>query len=290
MRQLTAQCQVCMPASLGTALEVMATEPGVWRPIAGGTDLMVPLPPHVPEVTHFLDLNRLKELKGIQEDEHTLTFGALTTFTALRQTPAVHRHFPCLIKSARSTAALAIQNRGTLGGNIMNGSPAADTPPSLLVYDAEVALCSLRGERWVPLTQFWTGYKQFDRAPDELLTRIRVRKPQGRSFHYFRKVGAREAQAIAKASMAAMAEVAQGRVSRFRLATGALSPCCARVPGVEALIEGRTLSDLPLAAACEALQQAICPIDDVRSTALYRRQVAGNLLEALLQELSRLND
>jgi CO/xanthine dehydrogenase FAD-binding subunit len=286
MRVHTAEYELKQPGSLGTALEVLAAEPNVWRPIAGGTDLMVPPPPHLPEHTQFLDLNRLRELRGMEETDDTLTFGALTTFTDLRRSPAIHRRFPCLIKSAVATAALAIQNRGTVGGNIMNGSPAADTPPSLLAYDAEVELRSLRGARWVALDRFWTGYKQFDRAPDELLTRIRVHAPPGRSLHYFRKVGARAAQAISKATLAGVFGLDQGRIISCRIGAGALAPCCKRAGTVEALLRGQPLTALPVEAAAEALLADIAPIDDIRSTAAYRRQVACNMLLEMLDMLA----
>jgi CO/xanthine dehydrogenase FAD-binding subunit len=288
MRVLTAEYEVKMPHSLDEVLRILAEEPGVWRPIAGGTDVMVPPPPHVPEHTQYLDLTGLDALKGIAIDEAYMVFGALTTFTEVREKKEVHRHFPNLIKSARATAALAIQNRGTLGGNIMNGSPAADTPPSLLAYDAEVELRSVNGARWERLEDFWTGYKQFTRKADELLTRIRVRIPNGRGFHFYRKVGTRAAQSISKVSMACYARLDQGKVVEFRVGAGAVAPCCVRTRHAEAMILGRDVASLPVREAREALMLDISPIDDIRSTAKYRRTVAGNVFEQILEELARL--
>jgi CO/xanthine dehydrogenase FAD-binding subunit len=218
-----------------------------------------------------------------------MVFGALTTFADLRNEKEVHRHFPNLIQSARATAALAIQNCGTLGGNIMNGSPAADTPPSLLAYDAEVELRSVRGSRWVSLESFWTGYKQFTKDANELLTRIRVRKPKGLGFHFYRKVGTRAAQAISKVCMAGYARVDQGKVVEFRVGTSAVAPRCARARGAEAVILGQDVKALPIREAREALMKDISPIDDIRSTARYRRTVAGNVFEQMLRELVKVS-
>ena len=171
-----------VPASLAEALDLLAREPGLWTPLAGGTDLMVLFNAGRLQATRLLDLSALAELRGIQEDPDGISFGALTTFTELRETPAVHRHLPNLVQSARATGALAIQNRGTLGGNIGNASPAADTPPSLLAYGAELELVSAAGSRWLPYEAFHLGYKQLDLASGELLARIRVPKPRGRGW------------------------------------------------------------------------------------------------------------
>ena len=188
MRGYLPDFDVRVPASLSEALELMAQAPGTYTPLAGGTDLMVVYNAGRLKPTRFLDLSRLAELRGIEEDATSLRFGALTTFTELRECRAVHQHFPNLVKSARATGALAIQNRGTLAGNIANASPAADTPPSLLAYGAELELVSPRGLRRVAYDQFHQGYKCLDLAADELLAKIIVPKPSGRGFHYFRKV------------------------------------------------------------------------------------------------------
>lgn len=287
MRLQVPEYIVKTPAGLEEALQILAEEPGVWRPMAGGTDVMVP-PPHVPEHTCYLNLQSLDELRGIRFDEEGVVIGALTTYTELRESRGIHEMFPNLIKSAKATAALAIQNRGTLGGNIMNGSPAADTPPSLMAYGAEVELSSIRGTRWVELDRFWTGYKAFDRQSDELLTRIRIRRPEGWSFHFYRKVGSRAAQAISKASFAAYAQIEQGKVQVFRVAVGAVAPSCVRARHAEAVVLGRPLAALPIQEARRAIQEDICPIDDFRSTAEYRRLVISNVLGQMLEELAAL--
>jgi len=287
MRGYVPDCVVKVPTTLAEALDILAEAPGAWRPMAGATDLMVLFNAGRLGPGNFLDLSRLEELRGIAEDETALAFGALTTFSEMRDYPAVHRHLPNLVKSARSTGALAIQNRGTLGGNIANASPAADTPPSLLAYGAQLELVSRRGLRSVPYEAFHRGYKQMDLAADELVARIRVPKPQGLGFHFYRKVGTRQAQAISKLCLAAYARLEAGVVAEFRVGLGSVAPTPVRARQAEAVILGQPLAALPVEAAREALMADICPIDDIRSTAHYRRVVTGNVFVQMLESLSR---
>jgi len=285
MRGDVPECTVQVPGTLQEALELLAREPGRWRPLAGGTDLMVPFAAGRLPDTRFLSLQRLDDLRAIEVDEAGITFGARVTYREVRLHPCVQHHLPNLVESARVTGAVAIQNRGTLGGNLVNGSPAADTPPSLLAYDAQVELTSLRGARWVPYAAFHTGYKKTLMAPDELLTRIRVPKPAA-GFHFYRKVGTRAAQAVAKVCLAAYARVEDGIVREFRVGLGSLAPTPVRARLAEAVILDRPLAGLPVQAALAALLADISPIDDIRSTANYRRTVAGNVLAQALAGLA----
>jgi CO/xanthine dehydrogenase FAD-binding subunit len=284
LRGQVPDCAVQVPGSLQEALEILAREPGRWRPLAGGTDLMVPFAAGRLADTRFLSLQRLDVLRAVEPDPEGITFGALVTYTQLRQHPYVQRHLPNLAQSARVTGAVAIQNRGTLGGNLVNGSPAADTPPSLLAYAAQVELTGLGGARWVPVDAFHTGYKQTVMAPDELLTRIRVPRPEP-GFHFYRKVGTRAAQAVAKVCLAAYVRVEAGMVREFRVGLGSVAPVPMRARAAEAVILGQSVDRLPLAEARAALMEEISPIDDIRSTARYRRIVAGNVLVQALMEL-----
>lgn len=286
MRGYLPDCDIRVPASLAEALGILSAEPGVWTPFAGGTDLMVVYNAGRLKATHFLDLSRLTELRGIAEEGASLAFGSLTSFSEIREHRAVHQHFPNLVKSARATGALAIQNRGTLGGNIVNASPAADTPPSLLAYGAELELVSLRGCRRVAYDRFHLGYKQMDLAPDELVARILVPKPEGRSFHYFRKVGTRQAQAISKVCLAAHARVADGRVAELRIGLGSVAPAPVRARHAEAALLGQPVAELPILAARAALLDDMSPIDDIRASAHYRSVVTQNVLGHMLRELA----
>ena len=286
MRGYLPDFDIRVPGNLAEALAILAAEPGVWTPFAGGTDLMVVYNAGRLKATRFLDLSRLAELRGIQEDGAGLAFGSLTTYTEVRDCKAVHQHFPNLVQSARATGALAIQNRGTLGGNIVNASPAADTPPILLAYGAELELVSVRGRRRVAYDAFHLGYKRMDLQPDELVARILVPKPEGRSYHYFRKVGTRQAQAIAKVCLAAHARIVDGTLAELRIGLGSVAPVPARARNAEAALIGRPLNALPIDAACEALLGDMSPIDDIRASAHYRSVVTQNVLGHMLRELA----
>ena len=288
MKGQVPSCTVHTPASLVGALEILFAEKGVWRSLAGGTDLMVPFAAGTLPFTRFLNLWGLEELRGIEITPDNITFGALTTYSEIRNQPLIAAELPNLIQSAWVTGAIAIQNRGTLAGNIANGSPAADTPPSLLAYGAEVQLQSLAGSRWVPYESFHTGYKQTVMLPEELITRIRVNRPSGDNFHFFRKVGTRKAQAISKVCLAAYARAEAGRVAEFRLGMGSVAPVPLKALTTEMMIQGQRIDELDarfIAEAKQALMEDIRPIDDIRSTASYRRKVSANVLGQLLEEM-----
>jgi CO/xanthine dehydrogenase FAD-binding subunit len=269
------------PASLAEALDLLATGP--WRPLAGGTDLMVGLAQRGPGA--YLDLSGIAELRGIAREGDSLVLGAAATYRDLLDHPEVHRAFPNLVKSARATGAHAIQNRGTLGGNLANASPAADSVPSLLAYGAELELVSRRGSRTVPCEMFHVEYRKTLLEPDELIAWIHLPIPTGRTFHYFRKVGTRAAQAISKTCLALFAQVAEGRILQIRLGLGSVAPVPLRAKRAEAVLLGQSLSNIPVDAALEALQADISPIDDIRSNAHYRRVVTANLLREALGQL-----
>jgi CO/xanthine dehydrogenase FAD-binding subunit len=269
--------------SLDDALALLAAEPGAWRPFAGGTDLMVLLESGVLPRGRYLSIWNLSELRGIVADDREVSIGALTTYSEVRDHAVLEREYPLLGRAARETGGLAIQNRGTLGGNIANASPAADTPPSLLVYDAELELRSVRGARRVPYATFHRGYKQMDLAPDELIARIIL--PRGRRGwrEEYRKVGTRGAQAISKVCFAAAATVQKGVVEDVRLAYGSVAPIPLRCTRTEAVVRGHAIDAALLVAAERELLEEISPIDDIRSTAAYRRRVSANLLAGFLQ-------
>ena len=192
-----------------------------------------------------------------------------------------------LPEAARETGGLATQNRGTIGGNIANASPAADTPPVLLVYDAELELVSSGGTRRVPYAAFHRGYKKMDLAPGELIARIHLpsRRYLGEGgVDYYRKVGTRRAQAISKVCFAGSILMDGGVVTDVRIALGSVAPTVVRATGAEQALRGRRLAEDTIAAASQALLSVISPIDDIRSTAHYRARVAANLLREFLQK------
>jgi CO/xanthine dehydrogenase FAD-binding subunit len=268
------------------ALSVLASEPGVWQPFAGGTDLMVLLEAGKLAHKNYLNIWNLAELRGIHVSAENVTLGALTTYTEVQSDPILRAEFPMLCQAASETGGLAIQNRGTLGGNIANASPAADSPPALLAYNAELELLSVRGSRWVPYQTFHTGYKKMIMEPDELLGRVRLPRRRLDLLHYYRKVGTRKAQAISKICLAATARIDEGRVDHVRLAFGSVAPIPLRCVKTEEVLRGAMLDEVAIAEAKSVLAREIVPIDDIRSTKNYRLRVSANLLEDFLGQLA----
>jgi CO/xanthine dehydrogenase FAD-binding subunit len=273
---------VVRPATLAEAYELMAH--GDYQPIAGGTDLMVQLEADVIEPPDaVLDLWRLDELRGVGYDGYGVSIGALTTWTQLRASPVIGARLPALVEAAATVGAAQIQNRGTIGGNICNASPAGDSLPVLLAVDATFDLGSAAGERSVPASKFWTGYRQTERREDELL--LRVRFPVERRRHTrFRKVGTRAAQAISKVVLALSYRDDGGTWSDVRVALGSVAATTVRAPETEAILEGSAPLEAVADEAAAVLAREIQPIDDVRSTADYRRSVSARVLHRLLRE------
>jgi CO/xanthine dehydrogenase FAD-binding subunit len=190
-------------------------------------------------------------------------------------------------QAASETGGLAIQNRGTVGGNIVNASPAADSPPALLAYDAELQLAAASGSRWIPYAGFHTGYKQMLLRPDELLTNIRLPRTAADRFHHYRKVGTRKAQAISKICFAGTASFEESTLVDIRIVFGSVAPIPLRCSQTENALRGQTLGAQTIDLALQTLATEITPIDDIRSTKAYRLQVSLNLLEDFLSRISR---
>jgi xanthine dehydrogenase small subunit len=255
-------------------------------PIAGGTDVMVRITGEIGEPpARMLDLWRLDELRGISSDGGAISIGALTTYTEIRGSAPCREHLPALVEAAATIGAAQIQNRGTLGGNIANASPAGDTLPVLLALDAVFVVSGARGERTIPASEFWVAYRRTALAPDELILRIVIPVAGGREAR-FRKVGTRRAQAISKVVLA-LAWRDDGSSSGWRdvrVALGSVADRPIRARAAEAALEGRTPTPDAADAAAEALAAEITPIDDVRSTADYRRTVAARVLHRLVRD------
>lgn len=285
MRAFIPNYQLVTPTSLPEALSALAREPGVWQPFAGGTDLMVLLESGKLPHKNYLNIWNLAALRGSEVSAEHITLGALTTYTDVQANPILQDEFPMLCQAASETGGLAIQNRGTLGGNIVNASPAADSPPALLAYNAELELLSVRGSRWVPYQAFHTGYKQTIMHPDELLARIRLPRLWPDLRHYYRKVGTRKAQAISKICFAATARMNDGVVDLVRIALGSVAPVPLRCRKTEAVLQGAMLDEDAIENARAELAREIVPIDDIRSSRNYRLKVSLNVLEEFLRQL-----
>jgi xanthine dehydrogenase small subunit len=266
------------PKSIADALKMLRDE-GPLTPLAGCTDLYVALNFGTLTDQRFLNLWGLGALRTIEVRGDTLSIGALATHTDLIRAPLVRKRLPMLASAAREIGGVQIQNRGTIGGNVANGSPAGDTLPVLAATDAVVVLRSAADTRRVPFTSFYTGYRQSVRRPEELIVAFEI--PPIRGQQWFRKVGTRAAQAISKVVMAGVAS--HGVRPSIRLAFGSVAPTVVRAPNTEAALSGGA----PLDTARRTLMDEIAPIDDLRSTADYRRRVCANLLARFVNDTSR---
>lgn len=282
MRAYLQEYELRATESLAAALSLLEREPGVWRPFAGGTDLMVLFEAGLLAHKKFVNVWDLAELKGIEATDEQVMLGALTTYTEVQGSAILHEEFPMLCQAARETGGIAIQNRGTLGGNIANASPAGDSPPALIAYDAEVELVSTKGARRVSYADFHTGYKQTVMRADELISRVCLPREMKNWRQYYRKVGTRKAQAISKVCFAGAVRLEGKNVEDIRLALGSVAPTVVRCRGTEEILRGRELNQAVINDACAELMKEIVPIDDIRSTANYRLRVAANLLRDFL--------
>jgi len=259
------------PRTLDEALALLRDDAPL-TPIAGCTDVFVNLHFGTTPARRFVNLWRLDELRGIEVRDGVLRLGALTTYTDCIRSAEVNERLPALVAASREVGGAQIQNRGTLAGNLANGSPAGDSLPVLAAVDAAVVLRSAAGERRVPVTALYAGYRATVIRPDELIVAVEVPPVDG--TQWFRKVGTRAAQAISKVVMAAV------RAPRPRIALGSVAATVVRLSRTEdALASGASIED-----ARRVLEEEIHPIDDVRSTAAYRLRVAGNLLRQWWEE------
>jgi CO/xanthine dehydrogenase FAD-binding subunit len=286
MRSYIPAYEMKTPRTLDEALGILGNEPGVWQPFAGGTDLMVILESGRLAHRQYMNIWNLDELRGIDVTTHEVSLGALTTYSEVQSHPVLREEFSMLCQAASETGGLAIQNRGTIGGNIVNGSPAADSPPALLAYDADIELTSAKGSRRVAYHEFHRDYKKMDLREDELLTRIHLPRNTSKLEQYYRKVGTRKAQAISKVCMAAIGRLDREQLAEVRIALGSVAPIPLRCLKTEAFLTGSTLEQKTISGAKEELAREISPIDDVRSTKNYRLRVSLNLLEQFLNRFT----
>jgi len=277
--------ELIAPGSLNAVLSLLANEPGKWTPIAGGTELMVAHAAGRLTARNLVSLWGIGDLRFIRIHSDSIVVGAGSTFRDLRAHVTISGDFPLLSKAAGWIGSIANQSRATLGGNLVNGSPAADSSPVLLAYDAEVELISVRGTRRLPYAEFHTGYKQNVLAADELLYAVHLPRRFAQHRQYLRKVGTRRAMAISKVALAGCAFVERGTVREIRLGVASVAAYPTRLYRTEKAICGKTIGPETIRAARAAVSADIVPIDDIRSTAEYRRIVTGNLLQEFLSGL-----
>ena len=286
MRSDVTRYDLTAPSTLDAVLAQLAATPGRYTPIAGGTELMVALGAGRLPQHELVSIQHLDELRFIRTEENAIEVGAGSTFTDIRRNAVIAERLPLLAQAASWTGSIANQNRGTLGGNLCNASPAADSPPALLAYDAAVTLISVRGQRTIPYADFHLSYKKTALAPDELLFSVRVPFPDTNAKQYIRKVGPRNAQAISKVALACVASLHDGRIATIRIGAASLADRPVRCFAAEAVLKDGTISENTIRAARAAIAAEAKPIDDIRSTAKYRSGVAANLLEEFLRSLA----
>jgi CO/xanthine dehydrogenase FAD-binding subunit len=286
MRSDPKEYELVAPRSLQGAVGLLARNPGEWLPIAGGTDIMVQYAAGKLHSRKLVSIWNLPELRSIEVLADEIRVGAGCTYTQIREHEMLGREFPMLASSARWTGGIANQNRGTLGGNIVNASPAADSLPALLVYDTELILVSVRGERRISYAGFHTDYKKTKLAPDELIQAVCLPRRFSGYVCHARKVGSRTAQAISKVCIAALGRVAGKRIEDVRIALGSVAPVPLRLSETERVVRGKAIDEALVSLASKTAAEEIRPIDDIRSSAKYRAAVTGNLVAEFLNLLS----
>jgi len=268
------------PRTLDEAVRRLEDDPSL-VPTAGCTDLMVRSPEALHQMEKVIDLLAIDELRGIREVEGALEIGATTSFSEIRRSAAVRAAFPALAAAASVVGGWQIQNRATLGGNMANASPAGDSLPVLLALDAVVIAAGARGFRDIPYVEFHTGYRKTALQTGEIVASVRLPYlPQG-SIQTFRKVGTREAQAISKIVVAMAGRLEDGRIAELRLAAGSVAPIPVRLRAAEEAVLGLSPGEAADLAGREAAR-AVTPIDDVRSTAEYRRFALERVVRRLV--------
>jgi len=263
------------PRDLDEALAARAAHPD-WMVLAGGTDLMVNAN-HAAVPAGIVDLWRLAAICFVRVADDAIAIGAGTTWHEVDRHPAIRARMAPLAAAAREIGALQIQARATVGGNVGTSSPVGDSLPVLLALDAELEVASVRGARRVPYREWCTGYRTTGLAPDELIVAAHVPVPGPATRTTWRKVGTRRAQSISKVMGAAAITFDGDVVVDARVALGAVADRPIRIAAVEAAVRGQRRAAAADAARA-AVRATIRPIDDVRSTADYRREVAENLV------------
>ncbi len=285
MRGIAESMRMVRATRARDALEAMAAEPSS-LPIAGGTDVMVGWNAGQLNDRSVVDISGVSAWKGIRETPTGLVVGALATFADLQAHETLSRRFPLLVEASRWIGGAQIQNRGTLGGNVANASPAGDSFPPLAVYDARVRVQSVSGRREVPLLDIFAGVKRTTLAPGELITGIELPFLRARPTRQLvRKVGTRAAQAISKTIVAgALWRRRDGAIRELRVALGSMAPTVRRLRATEAFVQGRRPTPKVVREAIALIEEDVSPIDDLRSTREYRLVVARNLIAGLLRD------
>ncbi len=269
------------PSSLEEALELLNKYGSEAKVLAGGTDLLVKMKMRVVEPKYVINIKKLKELSYIRDEGGEVRIGALTKWRELERSDVIMKYFPALYDAVKAMGGTQIRNMATIGGNLCNASPAADSAPPLMVLEARLILASREGEREVPITQFFKGPGKTVMRPDELLKEIIIPKPEPGTGSAFIKV-ARTAMDLAKISAATAVKVEDGRIKFARIAIGSAAPTPVRAWKTEEALKGKPFTPEVIRENVKLVETEISPIDDVRSTAFYRREVSKVIVEDAL--------
>lgn len=277
------------PDSLSQLLHELSADPKKWKLFAGGTDLMVLFESGKLQHKNFLDISRINELKGIKESASELSIGAAVTYSELQKDPIIKIEFPIIAQAGKLTGAKAIQNRGTIGGNIANASPAADTPPALLAYGAKLEITSKKGTRQIAYAGFHKDYKKMDLASDEIIAAVILPRGQNWTHHYYKKIGTRAYQSISKVAVSAVAKIESNRIIAVKIGLASVAAYPSLATSLEQYLIGKNISEVEANQVKTLLAKAYNPIDDIRSTASYRKRILENVVLDFLEFKNKLH-
>jgi len=288
--QRTVPCQFCQffaPQKIEKALEILARYGKEIKVIAGGTDLLIQYYDRLYEVNGWLDLKNIKELKNIKINKNQMEIGTMVTHTQLEKSEDIKKYFPILSQAAVDIGSPQIKNRGTIGGNIINASPAGDLLPPLIAYEAQFKLLSSQGEVIVPAEEFFIGPKETILKPDQLLTQIILPLPHKRTYSSWIKIGKRKALAIASITIALVVEIAEDNkiVKDVRTCLGSVAPTPIEIKEIREKMIGKKFSELDFNQLGQIVEDKISPIDDIRGTREYRKDVAKEIMINGLEEV-----
>jgi len=287
MHQKTVPCQYFAPQKIEEALEILSRYESEIKIIAGGTDLLVQYFDRLYEINHWLDLKNIKELKDIRINKNQIEIGAMVTHTQLENSEDIKKYYPVLSQAAADIGSPQIRNRGTIGGNIVNASPAGDLLAPLMAYDAQFRLLSMQGEKIVPAEEFFIGPKKTILEPAQLLTQIILPLPSERTYGSWIKIGKRKALIVATITLALVVEMAEDHktVKDVRTCLGSVAPTPIEIKEVKKMMAGKNFNQLNFAELGRIVEDKISPIDDIRGTREYRKDVAKKIMIKALEEI-----
>lgn len=288
MYQRTVPCQYFAPRKIEEALEILSKYGKEIKVIAGGTDLLIQYYDRLYEIDTWLDLKNIKELKEIKIYQNQMEIGAMVTHAQLEKSEDIKKYFPILGQAAADIGSPQIRNRGTVGGNIVNASPAGDLLAPLMAYDAQFKLLSIQKETLIPAEEFFIGPKKTILEPVQLLTRIILPLPSERTYGCWIKIGKRKALIIATITLALVVEMAEDNktVKDVRTCLGSVAPTPIEIKEIRKKMVGKNFSQLDFNQLGQIVEDKISPIDDIRGTREYRKDVAKNIMIKALEEIS----